>query len=123
VLQEKAGTIMSNGMSNGMTVTATEESNSTNHLKIIFDQSLAVLCEDNDSVRARSQSEWLRRGSLPLHVDVVNLQKRALDNAAKALATLWKISEPKRAKLQSRATHYNRPAAAVQASIFVPEKL
>ena len=99
---------MSNGMSNGMTVTATEESNSTNHLKSIFDESLAVLCEDNDSVRARPQTEWLRRGSLPLRVDAVNLQKRALDNAAKALATLWKISGPKRTKLQSRVTQYSR---------------
>jgi len=94
-------------MSNGMTVTETEESDSTNHLKSIFDQSLAVLCEDKDSVRAWSQTERLRRGSLPLHVDAVNLRKRALDNAAKALATLWKISEPKRPKLQSRAPRYN----------------
>jgi hypothetical protein len=39
------------------------------------------------------------------------------------LATLWKISRPKRPKLQSRATHYNRPAATVQAPMFVPEKL
>ncbi len=95
-------------MSNGMTVTETEESDSTNHLKSIFDQSLAVLCEDKDSVRALSQTERLRRGSLPLHVDAVSLQKRALDNAAKALATLWKISGTKRAKLQSRAAQYSR---------------
>ena len=115
---------MSNGMSDGVTVTVTEEPDSTNHLKSIFDQSLALLCEDKDSVRTRSQIEWLRRrGSLPLHVDAVNLQKRALDNAAKALATLWKISRPKGPKLQSRATHYNRPAATVQAPMFVPEKL
>ena len=93
-------------MSNAMTVT--EESNSTNQLKSIFDQSLAVLCEGKDTVKTGSQTERLRRRSLPLHVDAVNLQKRALDNAAKALATLWKISEPKRAKLQSRATQYSR---------------
>ena len=110
-------------MSNGMTVTVTAESDSTNHLKSIFDQSLAVLCEDNDSVRAWSHTEWLGRGSLPLHVDAVNLQKRALDNAAKALATLWKISEPTRRKPQDRATQYNRSAATVQAPMFVPEKL
>ena len=110
-------------MSNEVTVTVTEESNSTNHLKSIFDQSLAVLCDNKDSVRGRSQTEWLRRSSLPLHVDAVNLQKRALDNAAKALATLWKISGPKRPKLQSRATQYNRSAVTVQAPLFVPEKL
>ena len=91
-------------MSNTMTVT--EESNSTNHLKSIFDQSLAVLCED--SAKTGSQTKRLRRSSLPLHVDAVNLQKRALDNAAKALASLWKISEPKRPKLQSRVPHYSR---------------
>ena len=97
-------------MTNGMTVTVpvTDESDSTNHLKSIFDQSLAVLCEGKDTVKTGSQTDWLRRKSLPLHIDAVNLQKRALDNAAKALATLWKISEPKRAKLQSRATQYSR---------------
>ena len=91
-------------MSNAMT--ATEESNSTNHLKSIFDQSLAVLCED--SAKTGSQTERQRRSSLPLHVDAVNLQKRALDNAAKALASLWKITEPKRPKLQSCVPHYSR---------------
>ena len=91
-------------MSNTMTVT--EESNSTNHLKSIFDQSLAVLCED--SAKTGSQTKRQRRSSLPLHVDAVNLQKRALDNAAKALASLWKITEPKRPKLQSRVPHYSR---------------
>jgi predicted HicB family RNase H-like nuclease len=91
-------------MSNAMT--ATEESNSTNHLKSIFDQSLAVLCED--SANTGSQTKRQRRSSLPLHVDAVNLHKRALDNAAKALASLWKISEPKRPKLQSRVPHYSR---------------
>ena len=95
-------------MSNGMTVPVTEESDSTNQLKSIFDQSLAVLCEGKDTVKTGSQTVWLRRKSLPLHVDAVNLQKRALDNAAKALATLWKISEPKRPKLQSRAAQYSR---------------
>jgi hypothetical protein len=92
-------------MANGMTVT---ESDSTNHLKSIFDQALAVLCEHNDSVRPRSQTERLRRGSLPLHIDAVSLQKRALDNAAKALATLWKISGARHAKPQSHPTQYSR---------------
>jgi hypothetical protein len=93
-------------MSNAITVT--EESNSTNDLKSIFDQSLAVLCEGKDALKTGSQTERLRRRSLPLHADAGNLQKRALDDAAKALATLWKISEPKRPKLQTRATHYSR---------------
>jgi hypothetical protein len=66
-------------MSNGMTVTVTEESDSTNKLKGIFDQSLAVLCEGKDAVKTVSQTERLRRRSLPLHVDAVTLQKRALD--------------------------------------------
>ena len=100
-------------MSNGMTVIVpvTDEADSTNQLKSIFDQSLAVLCEGKDTVKTGSQTERLRRRSLPLHVDPVNLQKRALDNAAKALATLWKISEPKRAKFQSPATHYSRSSS------------
>lgn len=94
-------------MSNGMTMTVSEESDATNQLKSIFDQSLAVLCEGKDTVMTGSQTERLRRRSLPLRLDAVNLQKRALDNAAKALATLWKISEPKRTRLQSPATHYS----------------
>ncbi|HKB99655.1 MAG TPA: hypothetical protein VKD23_12805 [Terriglobales bacterium] len=92
-------------MSHVMTVTA--ESDSTSQLKSIFDQSLAVLCEGKNSVNTRSQADQLWSSSIPLHVDAVNLRKRALDNAAKALATLWKISEPKRPKLQSRAPRYN----------------
>jgi hypothetical protein len=91
-----------------MTMTVNEESDATNQLKSIFDQSLAVLCEGKDTVKPGSQTERLRRRSLPLHVDAVNLQKRALDNAARALATLWKISEPKRTRLQIPATHYSR---------------
>jgi hypothetical protein len=98
-------------MSNGMTMTVNEESDATNQLKSIFDQSLAVLCEGKDTVKTGSQTERLRRRSLPLHLDAVNLQKRALDNAAKALATLWKISEPKRTRLQSPATHYSESAS------------
>jgi hypothetical protein len=107
VLQDKARQIMANGM----TVTVTDEADSTNQLKSIFDQSLAVLCEGEDTVKTGSQTERLRRRSMPLRVDAVNLQKRALDNAAKALATLWKISEPKRTKLQSPATHYSRSSS------------
>src|SRR3982074_2603546 len=97
-------------MSNGMTATVPvpAESDSTNQLKSSVGQSLAVLCEREDTVKTGLQTERLRRKSLPLHIDAVNLQKRALDNAAKALATLWKISGPKRTKLQSRVTQYSR---------------
>jgi hypothetical protein len=82
-------------------VTVKEESGSANHLKNIFDQSLAILCEDADAVR-------VRRSSLPLHIDAVNLQKRALSDAANALAALWRISENKSPKLQSGTIQYSR---------------
>jgi hypothetical protein len=61
---------------------------STEHLKEIFDQSLAVLCETKE-VSPRS---------LPLHIRAADLQKRALTDAAKALTMLWKISEPRRVR-------------------------
>jgi hypothetical protein len=82
-------------------VTINEKSVSENHLKTIFDQSLAILCEGAGSVR-------LRRSSLPLHIDAVNLQKRALSDAANALAALWKISESKSPKLHSGAMQCSR---------------
>jgi hypothetical protein len=58
----------------------------SNHLKNVFEQSLAVLSEDADAGVERKN-----RRSLPLHMDAANLQKRALENAANALANLWKI--------------------------------
>jgi hypothetical protein len=82
-------------------VTLNEKSGSTTHLKAIFDQSLAVLCEGAGSVR-------IRRSCLPLHIDAANLQKRALSDAADALAALWKISKARSPKLQSRAIQYSR---------------
>lgn len=85
-----------------------QQSDSTHHLKSIFEQSLAVLCDkDNDAAPTNTQNGRLRH-SLPLHMDTADLQKRALDDAAKALATLWKISDPGRPKLQARETHSNR---------------
>ena len=85
------------------------QSNSTHHLKNIFEQSLAVLrSKDNDTATKNTHNGRLRLHSLPLHMDAADLQKRALDDAAKALATLWKISEPGRPKLQVRETHSNR---------------
>lgn len=81
-------------------VTLTEKSGSTTHLKDIFDQSLAIL-EGASSAR-------VRRSCLPLHIDAANLQKRALSDAADALAALWKISTTRSPKLQSRAIQYSR---------------
>jgi hypothetical protein len=75
--------------------TVNEKSGSPNQLKNIFDQSLVILCEGASSVR-------VRRSSLPLHIDAVSLQKRALSDAANALTALWKISDTKSPKLQSR---------------------
>jgi hypothetical protein len=89
---------------------------STNHLKSIFEQSLAVLREDkndksnnvknsNDDknlVKKTRPQVRVRRDFLPLHIDHANLQKRALDEAAKALAALWKISGPGHTKLSGR---------------------
>jgi|SRR5271156_2880422 hypothetical protein len=84
-----------------------QQCESTNQLKSIFEQSLAVLCEDkpqNKNVILKNpQNVRIRRDFLPLHIDAANLQKRALDDAAKALAALWKISEPGRAKPPCRA--------------------
>ena len=78
------------------TVTLNEKPGSTTHLKDIFDQSLAILCEGASSAR-------VRRSYLPLHIDTANLQKRALSDAADALAALWKISKTRSPKLQNRA--------------------
>jgi hypothetical protein len=91
-------------MTNAMSVTersVNDKSGSTNHLKDIFDQSVAVLCEGDSGARAR-------RRSLPLHIDAVSLQKRALSDAAGALAALWKISENRSPKLHRGAVQYSR---------------
>lgn len=91
-----------------------------NHLQDIFDQSLAVLCQDKDhlgkdrlekdSTRIRTQTRTVLAGSLPIHIDAVNLQKRALSNAAQALAALWKISSPAGAKTESRGMQFSGSA-------------
>jgi hypothetical protein len=86
-------------MTNAMALN--EKPISANHLKNVFDQSLAILCEGATSAR-------VRRSSLPLHIDAANLQKRALSDAANALAALWKISENKCPKLQSGTIQYSR---------------
>ena len=104
-------------MTSGTTMTMTtesEKSGSTIHLKNVFDQSLAILCDGNAKSNAKSNDKIndkssvpSHRSSLPLHLDAVNLQKLALTNAANALAALWKVSDRKPAKLQSRALQYN----------------
>ncbi|MGZ6231092.1 MAG: hypothetical protein ACXWMO_10050 [Syntrophales bacterium] len=90
--------------------TLSRQFDSTHHLKSIFEQSLAVLCRDGDkdSATGNGQNGRVRCDSLPLHMDAANLEKRALDDAAKALATLWKISDAGRPKLQARGTHSDR---------------
>jgi hypothetical protein len=74
---------------------------SATHLKKIFDQSLAVLCGGKESVP-------LRRNSLPLHIDSVSLQKRALTDAANALTSLWKISDSASPKLRRNTLQFSR---------------
>jgi hypothetical protein len=78
-----------------------QQDGSTSRLKNIFDQSLAILSEGANSVR-------VRRSSLPLHIDPVNLQKRALSDAANALSELWKISGTRSPKLQTGAVQFGR---------------
>ena len=89
-------------------MTSNEQSDSTNYLKSIFEQSLAVLSEGKDSGKMDTQAGQLRRRSLPLHIDAVSLQKRALVDAAKALTTVWTISKPRSAKLQNRNMQFSR---------------
>jgi hypothetical protein len=81
---------------------------SATRLKNVFEQSLAVLSEQGDipsnaATDSRKGKIRVRPRSLPLHTDAVSLRKRALDNAAKALATLWKIPGPARVKTRSAA--------------------
>lgn len=97
-------------MANG--ATGNLSCDSTNHLKDVVEQSLAVLREGKDSVKAVFETGPPRRRSLPLHVDAANLQKRALSDAARALAELWKLSKPRSAKLTKGAMPNNRQVIA-----------
>ena len=72
------------------------KSESTNQLKNVFDQSLAVLCGDEDVVAKDAHSLPIRQRGIPQQGDV---RKRALNDAANALASLWKISGADRGKL------------------------
>ena len=65
------------------------------HLKSVVEQSLAVLNQNN---KEAGRTDSSHRRSLPLHVDTANLQKVAVVSASKALAALWKISAPSRAR-------------------------
>lgn len=87
-----------------MTNTNNDKPESTKYLKNIFEQSLGVLCEDKGS----AAETRLQHASLPVYMDPVNLQKRALIEAAKALAALWNISDLTRTKLPSRPVKYSR---------------
>jgi|SRR5271163_2605884 hypothetical protein len=80
-------------INNSLNDSLINKSGSANHLKNIFDQSLAILCEGASSVR-------VRRRSLPLHIDPLSLQKRALSDAANALTALWNISASHKKSLQ-----------------------
>jgi hypothetical protein len=64
--------------------------NNTAHLKDVYEQSLAMLSDFKQNAKTS------RRSAVPLHIDAASLQKRALDDAAKALATLWKVPLPGR---------------------------
>ena len=81
-----------------------EQFDATSNLKNQVEQSVALLCEGQDS--APAPAGRAQRSSLPIHIDVAYLQKGALVDAAKALATLWKV--PSRTKAPSRAPQYSR---------------
>jgi hypothetical protein len=81
-----------------------EHADSANRLNRIFHQSLAVLRETSNSHSNAGISCTTRR-SLPIYLDETTLQKRALDDAAAALAKLWKVPESGRAKPLIRVLH------------------
>lgn len=72
------------------------------HLKTVFEKSLAVLSEGKDALTKNTRIGRASRGSTPIRINAADLQKRALDDAAHALATLWKVQEPGRSKAQLR---------------------
>lgn len=79
-----------------------EPATSKTHLKDVVDQSLAVLGDGQQSSGTKATAQASPRNALPLHVHPANLQKRALTDAATALAALWNISKPRRIKLPPR---------------------
>lgn len=86
-----------------------QQTESTNHLKSVFEQSLAVLQDDNNAAMRKTRpNKPARRDCLPLYIDPANLRKRALEDAAKALAALWRISQPGRGKLTARGLSFHK---------------
>jgi hypothetical protein len=81
----------------------------TNHLKDVFEQSLAML--EVRHAGATAESAATRGSAVPLHIDPAFLQKRALDDAAKALASLWRVPSSTRAKFNNRPIPSNRKVA------------
>ncbi len=84
------------------------KSESTNQLKNVFDQSLAVLCGDESVVAKDAHSLPIRQRGVPQQADV---RKRALNDAVHALASLWKISGSGRGKLERDEARSGRDAA------------
>ena len=82
---------------------AINQNQDTTHLKMVFEQSLALLGE------RKSEFSQVRTRGVPLHIDPGVMQKRALDDAANALATLWRVHSS-RARLRGRV--YNSTAKA-----------
>jgi hypothetical protein len=74
--------------------TAPKQPDSKNRLKNVLEQSLAVMCDAGSAAGDKVKIGSPQRSSLPLHMDAAYLQKGAMADAAKALATLWKISKP-----------------------------
>lgn len=74
---------------------------SSTRLKNVYEQSLAVLSEARQG-QNKKQSARQFRSSVPLHIDAASLEKRALDDAARALATLWNVSTPGHSRLHGR---------------------
>jgi hypothetical protein len=79
-----------------------ENPESVIHLKTVFEKSLAVLSEGKDALTKDTRIGRASRSSTPIRINAVDLQKRALDDAAHALATLWKVHELGRARVQIR---------------------
>ena len=92
-----------------------QQADSTNHLKSVFEQSLAVLRDDKNEDKSKgknnddertSQKRLVRSacGAISCRCILTTLTSKsaALDEAAKALASLWKISGAGHTKLPGR---------------------
>lgn len=105
------GTSMSLNANQQMSQQAlTQNPESASHLKDVFEQSLAMLGEKNSGVE-RNKPIRQRRSAVPIHIDAACLQKRALEDAAKALASLWNVTTPGQTRVQNRPLQYARKLA------------